>query len=491
MNFKRFLAVCCAAVLLASLPSCGFIVVNDLSGRSAGSEGTDNADGAAVTEVSSTGYVKMPGRADAKAKAESYLASLPERDYEGTVFFIATPDRGYIAPEDTESVVSRLAVQRNAEVEERLNVTLLADVHDGAGMVEELNQAIASGTFFADLLLVPFYRVGSFKATSTLLNMRTAPFFDLDQPYFDRESSEASSGGYATYAVGGDATLSPSVFSGVYFNRKILEDAGVDTRALYRSVPAGSWTWDRLLSVTEAVASREDCMTITADSLAERFPDLVFKSMGNNFVQTGLRKVPVVGYTAHKAEDTMNVLERLYGQEKAGLEDLEDAVTAFAEGKSAFHVEYLYAMSWLTNAKTDWGLLPLPKASEGDGAYRTLVANDAQVFCIPKNHTNAEIPAVVLSALCAASDGYIYDAYVDYHMMNVVRDNDTVNMLDLILDSACFDFAVAFGNAFPSIADATYRLVRKCAPTNNLSDEYSALRTEANAVMKQNFDLTY
>ena len=491
MIFKRILAACCAAAMLTALPSCGFIVVNDISFKSSAHGGDDDGDGGDETARPSTGYVKYTDRTDAKAIAEGYLASLPDRDYDGTVFFTATPNRDYFDPEDTETVLSRLAVQRNAEVADRLNITMLTDVHNESTMVTELDQAIASGSFYADLLLIPFGKVGIFKATDTLLNMRTAPFFDLDQPFFNRESSQMSSGGYATYAVAGDATLSPSVFAGVYFNRTLLTDAGVDPRALYRSAAEGRWTWDRLLSVLEAVKTLDDVVTISADSTSERFPDLVFKSMGRDYVLTGSLKVPVVGYTVRTAQQIMDVLEVLYADKSAKLRDAEGAVTAFSEGQAAFHVEYLYAMSWMTNSSADWGLLPLPKATEDSGDYKTLMPEEAQVFCIPKNHTNAEIPAVVLSALCAASDGYIYDAYVDYNMVNILRDNDAVNMLDLILDTASFDFAIAFGPAFPAIADATYKLVRSCAATNDLDKYFAVSRVDANRVMKENFDLSY
>ena len=491
MILKRILALVCAAAVLTSFASCGFIVVNDISSRGAQSEGSGGKEEGTETESASDGYVKYTSRVDAKAVSEAYLDSLPARDYDGAVFFIATPSKDYFAPDDTETVLSRLAVQRNAEVSEKLNITMLTDVIDAGSMLKQLDQAIASGAFFTDLLLIPFYQVGAFKATSTLLNMRTAPFFDLDQPFFLEESSRMTSGGYTTYAVAGDATLSPSDFAAVYFNRTILTDAGVDPRALYRSVTEGRWTWDYLLSVTEAVRNSTDCTTVTVESVAERFPDLVFKSSGSDYILTGALKVPVVGYTARSAQNVMDTLEKLYTDPKARLRDMQNAVTAFAEGETAFHVEYLYAMSWLTNAAADWGLLPLPKGSEATEKYRTLMPGDAQVFAIPKNHTNAEIPAIVLSALCAASDGYIYDAYVDYNMLEVLRDNDAVNMLDLILDTASFDFALAFGNAYPAIADATYRLVRQCAPSNSLSKEFAVKRIAANQLMHDVFDLTY
>ncbi len=491
MILKRILAACCAAAVLTSFSSCGFIIVNDISARNTASGGEKAEEGTAETGTDSAGFVKYTDRTDAKAVAEGYLASLPERDYAGTVFFVATPDRSYFAPEDTESVLSRLAVQRNAEVEEKLNITMLTDVHDQNTMTEELNQAIASGTFFADLLLIPFFQVGLFKATDTLLNMRTAPFFDLNQPFFNEESSRMTSGGYTTYAVAGDATLSPSEFAGVYFNRSILTEAGVDTRKLYRSAAEGAWTWDNLLSITSAVSGLGSYAAVSAESLAERFPDLVFKSMGGDYILTGERKVPVVGYTVRTSQPIMDVLERLYNESGMRVRDAQGALDDFAAGKTAFHVEYLTAMEKMTESPADWGLLPLPKASESAEAYRTLMPGDAQVFAVPKNHTDAEIPAIVLTALCAASDGYMYDAFVDYNMVNVLRDNDAVNMLDLILETASFDFALAFGNAFPAIANATYKLVRNCAASNNLSKEFASRRVEANEVMKQYFDLSY
>ena len=491
MILKRFLALFCAAAVLLSLDSCGFIVVNDISSRGTQSGANEEGGEGDETAKPSTGYVKYTNRTDAKAAADAYLDSLPARDYDGAVFFTVTPTKAYFAPDDTETVLSRLVVQRNAEVSEKLNITMLTDEIAADSLLKQLDNAIASGSFLTDLLLIPFGQVGIFKATNTLLNMRSAPFFDLNQPFFYEESSESTSGGYATYAVAADATVSPSDFSAVYFNRTVLEIAGVEPADLYRSVTEGKWTWDRFLTAIEAVNATGGVNSVSAESLSERVPDLVFYSCGNEFILTGTRKVPVIGYTARTAKGAMDILEKLYADENARLREYPEAVNGFAEGASAFHLEYLYAMSWLTNSAADWGILPLPKENETAERYRTLMPPEAQVFAIPKNHTNAEIPAIVLSALCAASDGYIYDAFVDYNMLNVLRDNDSVNMLDLILDTPAFDFAVAFGGAFPAVANATYKLVRKCAATNTLADDFTALRTQANQVMKQNFDLSY
>lgn len=493
MMFKRILASLLAAAALASFTSCGFIVVNDVSSRRRIGEeeasGEDGEDGAAPE---ATGFVKYRSREDAKALSESYVAALPERDYEGAVFFVTTPDRSFLSPEDTETVLSRLALQRNEEIAERFNVTLLTSVDDPKTMLEEMKQAAEAGTFYTDLLLIPFFRVGEFRAADLLMNMRSAPFFSMDQPYFNAESSQMTSGGYATYAVAGAASISPDDLAALYMNKTVLKDAGEDPFALFRKVEDGTWTWDVLLAELEAVRTNTDAVTLSAAvSLSIRFPDLVFKAMGNNFILTADRREPLVGFSVNSAKKTMEILASLYQDERGGLDDPQNAGEIFSAGGSAFFVEYLTAMESLTTAPADWSVLPLPKGSEASEGYKTLVANDTGTFAIPKGHTNPEIPAVILSGLNAASYGYMNDSYVEYHMMNVMRDNDSVNMLDLILDTASFDFAIAFGNAYPAIAEATYKRVRAAAPTNTLGEGFTEKRSEANRIMRENFDLNY
>ncbi|MBO7404593.1 MAG: hypothetical protein J6V24_06495, partial [Clostridia bacterium] len=254
MLFKRILAALLASAALVSFTSCGFIVVNDVSsrrtGRGAETAGEDEG-GDAVPEA--TRFVKYRSREDAKALSESYVAALPERDYEGAVFFVTTPNRSFLSPEDTETVLSRLALQRNEEIAERFNVTLLTSEEDPATMLEEMRQAAEAGTFYTDLLLIPFYRVGEYKIADLLLNMRTAPFFSLDEPYFNAESSQMTSGGYATYAVAGSASISPDNLAALYMNKTVLKDAGEDPFALFRAVEDGTWTWDALTAEIEAV----------------------------------------------------------------------------------------------------------------------------------------------------------------------------------------------------------------------------------------------
>lgn len=502
MRFKHippFAALLTAAVILLQATSCGFIIVNDMTDPTTGVDGADAETGSAETEQYTAEEYTPYVPADNYSLSRRYLEELPERDYGGAVFFITTPTKDYIDPDDTGSLVNKLAAERNEDVAEQFGITLITSVADATTMLSELAQAVAADTYYTDLLMVPVYMMGSFRAADTLINMRTLPFFDVEQPYFNQESSDMTSGGYSTYGIAGQASIAPSSFSAMFMNKNILAEAGIDPYGIYESVADGTWTWDTVVEYTEAVKTLNGnrtaqglpaYYTMTAQNTADRLPDLVFKSAGNDYVKTGNRSIPVIGYTVKSVQATMDVLASFYNDRYAITDASAGAINCFSGGESAFLVDYLYIMSWMPGAKADWGVVPLPKGSEDD-EYRTLISNTELVFAVPKNHTNGEIPAIILSALNAASYGHIYDEYVDHHMMDILRDNDSVNMLDLILDTASFDFSLAFGNAYPTIAAATYRLIRDCAATNNLADYFSDRRTVAQATMREYFPLKH
>jgi len=494
MKFIRLTALLLAASL--SMTSCGFIIVNDISGQKQEETAADHASPGADDYVY-TEYTKYDASGDGKQLAEQYLSEIPERDYGGAVFFITTPATDYIAPEDTESSVSKLAIERNAKVEEQLGISLVMSLKEAGTMLTEMKHAEAAGEYYTDLLMIPVYMIGSFRAENTLINMRSLPFFDIDRPYFNGESSAMTSGGYSTYGVAGHASISPSSYTALYMNKSVLTEAGADPQDVYSSVVAGKWTWDEYLKLNEAVrtlndtraaAGQEAYYTFTAENTASRIPDLVFKASGNDFVVTGTRRTPIIGYNLTKVQPAMDVLYQLYNDSMAKIATDSGAVSAFADGKSAFLADYLYIMNWMTNSAADWGIVPLPKESER-ADYNTLISNNELVFSVPVNHTKGEFAAITLSALNAASYGYIYDEYVNQSMLHVLRDNESVNMLDMILDTATFDFALAFGTAYPKIANATYKLIRECAATNDLETYYQERIVEANKEMKQEFNL--
>ena len=438
-------------------------------------------------------YTPYEPKADHHAEAEKLLAGLPERDYDGAVFFITTPVTDYIDPDTTETNVTRQIAERNRIIEDQYNISLITSLTDARTILTEMENAVLSDTYYTDLLMTPVYMTGQFCMADVLMNLRSLPFLDLDAPYFNSESADMTSAGYKTYGIAGDATLSPSAYTALFFNRDLVKEAGMDMP--YSLVTAGTWTWEKLFEYTAAVTElngqRENPVYIMgSQNNASRFADLVFTSCGNTYIASARKRVPRVSFTAVSAQYAVETAHTLITGGSSLIDAEQNAVGTFTEGDMLFLAEYLYVMPWMTNASADWGVLPLPKAKE-ENSYRTLISNNELIFSVPLNHTQGEFAAIILSALNAGSYRYLYDEYVEHNMIHVLRDNDSVNMLELVLTTAAFDFALAFGNGYPNIAAGTHGLIRESALTNDLTERFTEALKTTSAVLNEEFRLTY
>ncbi len=493
---KKLVSVILALLMIGLLltsASCGFITVRNVTLDT--ERETEERIPAESTEGQETEYEKYEPEQSGEALAQSYLEQLPKKDFGGGVFTITTPSDTYIAPVDGETSVSRMATERNERVENHYNVSIITMVDTAHNIREKMKAAKASGSYYTDLAMVPIYMLGQFHKEELLLDLNTLPHFDQNQPYFYEESAEMSSGGYATYAIAGAASVSPDSFSAVFMNQTLLTQVGINASDLYKMAAKGTWTWDEMTAAMEAVGAvngadggQNGPFTLVTENGADRLADLVFKASGHDFVMVRKMRAPVIGYYVHSVQDTLSCIASLLNDPTVLIQ--EGDMPIFEKGEAAFLIDQLHVLPQMANSAVDWGLLPLPKGEE-EGEYRTLIDTMETVFAVPSIGTDGERASLVLSALNAASVGYIYDAYVEYAMYHYLRDNGSVNSLDQILDTPAFDFAFAFGTAYPEIGDATYRLLRFTAKTNDMAKYYTDLKIAANRLMSESFAPVY
>ena len=62
-------------------------------------------------------------------------------------------------------------------------------------------------------------------------------------------------------------------------------------------------------------------------------------------------------------------------------------------------------------------------------------------------------------------------------------------MLDLLLDTVTFDFALAFGTAYPNIANGTYNLIRETAASGTIPSDFENRNSKANMILAEYFPL--
>ena len=442
------------------LQSCSLIIINDPTADV--DDPADTGDSMETVEPADPTLGYVPPKVDTEktnqAYAAAYLKSVADNGYDldGATVFLSVPYESVIGDESQPDVYSRAKHERNRAVEEALGIRLATTLTDSNALFDALQASIKSDEYFADLILLPQKDIGTFAAANLLFNLRSAPFLDLTQPYFDAASAEAATAAHKTYAVAGPASFEETSLSAVYFNRSLMELHGLDLP--YASVYSGEWTWDEFFRYCAAVSTINGSLDTKIHSYSTQYaapytPSNVFFSCGGSFVDSRAGTTPRIAFSQENSA-AADVVSRLFADLNRN-RDTENGLNQFYTGQSLFLLDRVYLMSWIPGSEDDWGILPLPKLNAEQKNYVSLTDESALFFAMQKNTVNAETASIVLSALNAASYGVLTDAYIDLALRDMLRDNDSANMLEIIANSRTYDFALAFGPANDSLVAAT------------------------------------
>lgn len=477
-----------------SLVSCVFHLnfPSKESGEDAVTDGTDAAQQTENGEKAEDGFVIVEN--DFTETVNKHLASIGRADYEGAAVMIATPKPALISDEECGVVMAETVAMRNALVQDRFNVSVYAKGVDPDTMYAQVFNADRAGDYYADILMVPQYYMSQYVTSGLLLNLNSLPFFDTDGGYNIESGISAGMGAADGYGTAGWATLDADLLSAVFFNRSLIEEAGLESP--YELERQGLWTWDKFFEYTAAVSlinekraaeGRETVCSYGSQNAAISLADLVFISEGNSFITSGVGIKPTVAVTYESSLHAMTTAQTLFNDPNKEHNSL-DAINTFAKGGSLFLIDRLGTMKQIATSSAEWGILPLPKGSTEQAQYRTLASNESLMFAVPATSTNPETVSRVMCALNAASLGYMTDAYVTETMYYYLRDNDSVEMVEKICYSAYFDMAYTFGAYNTAIANSTYFAARNVYECNGDMNFYlSRFQTGANTALSRLF----
>jgi hypothetical protein len=289
-------------------------------------------------------------------------------------------------------------------VEEKFNTTIIANSTDTAAILADVKTAINSGMYYADLMAIPLSSVGSFWASGALGNLYTLPYASYDADYYHADIIEAAHAGEALYAASGAANFNPDHISCVYFNRTLASEAGIGD--LYQLVRDGNWTWDKLREYS--MSAQRNINGITGlGSYAENaaFIHLAAATHDIEYTSSSNGAVPEVNYLdragmSERVKAAVDTMYRILYQDGAILKNTGSAVrSAFSGGTLLFSVDRLAFIPDISDGKTEWGILPLPKYDASQSSYLSPMPTDSPVFCIPANVTSVENPGLILEGL--------------------------------------------------------------------------------------------
>ena len=441
------------SVLLASalMCSCGIIIVN--SPATAETEVATSPEETSSYEVSEYDTYRSPNL----VMSRRMLKSIPKKDYGGSVFLITSAKDGMVIPsDDSGAVISSKLLKRNESVEKHLNISISTKTAKPDDMLADISANVKSGTYFSDIIFIPQANIYQFMVHGYLANLASMPSLDLNAEYFYNSSVGAAGAAGKTYALAGPATIAEDSLSCVYFNKALVNAAGLPSP--YDLVDNGDWTWDKF---GEYLKSADALKTYSFGTQNAQiyFADLVYFSSGGKFTNTVEGGYPTVamdkafGNTITKKTASLLADPNYYT-------DSMSAIDRFNSGEMMFLVDNLSTMYTLANSSVDWGVLPLPKYEKAQKEYISYVnPEEAMFMAVVPTVTDTDKVSRVMSVMNIISYGDLADSYVANAMNYALRDNASCRMMSTVFENPVYDFCYMFGNSNAAIKNGTYSVL--------------------------------
>ncbi len=434
---KRLISRLLLGAMLLSLASCGSDSPADTGA------GTDTAGDSTPADTE---------------PANPYGDNLPEKmDLGGYEFRVliyengntADPDwSGYIDIEtETGEKLNDAAYQRNLEVEERLNVNISCIEKGGFQSVSTnaLYPAVMAQEDLCDLAIFGGDALAAMPLISDgcLVDFNSIGAMDLDAPYYLQSVREVFDiGGTLPYISGDYLCL---LYSHSYLFTNMDKWREMKLEDPYTLVREGKWTIDKCFSIVKntwqdlngnTTADPEDFWGITGNYFTLGY---CFHSGGGTLAVSGDDgwEFPVA------SERNVDLLEKINAQfSNPDVNfDLEVGVgyrKPYFEGRSLMFFSGS-SIRTIREAEFLTGVLPFPKYDEEQEGYISILNN--ALASVPVTVSDTERTGTVIEALFSASRRILRPAFFDtYVEQKILRDDDSVEMYSIILDSGRHNF---------------------------------------------------
>ncbi|MCL2772284.1 MAG: ABC transporter substrate-binding protein [Oscillospiraceae bacterium] len=423
-----------------------------------------------TADTSDTAVTDASGNTEETTQA---LYQIPTHDYGGynmrvlipnhddwamsTIKAVASTDTG--EEEENGDPLNDAIYKRNAEVEQGLNVKITEI--KVSGPESPAKKAILAGSDDYDVVFTDSAQAGLIATQGLYLNLDDVPGLNLDQPYWSQNANQSAQLLGKLYFTTSDANIiTNDAIWLLYFNKTILQNLGLqDPYALVRN---GTWTIDAMYDMAKAATKDIDgdgkftvkdqwgISTHSSSFLA------FLEGQGEQLVQLDNTGTPNLVNPDDKfvnafvkAHDFMDKTNGVYLPAQDGYTgstpDLNHASKTFMANMSLFCGEVLAWARTFRQMTADFGLLPYPKYDANQSNYYTMMIDTVPAFGIPVTAPDPERTGTFMDAFTGASSTTIIPAYYTVSLEGkFTRDEDSIEMLNIIRDGRTFDLAILY-----------------------------------------------
>ena len=452
---KRTLSLLLAALLLA-FAAC--------------SESPDNADETEIAGGAPAAENTAPGEEAAAPEetAESFDPGLPERDFGGRTFTFMTKNSATWSDWKESSIWSEgmngevlndAVFERNNYVAETYNIELVEYGPDSGKLSSEAANAVTAGDATYDVIMPPLNVAGELLKKGYLLDLTQVDNMNLEQKWWDERSIADLSIAHKLYMVSGDlSTLNHDATWCTMINLQLIAD--YDLKKPYEYVANDEWTFDTYKTMC-STASRDldgdgdfDSDDAIANLTQNENATAMLVTFGYHLIDKDENDLPVFTLDGNeRVDDILRNVSEFMNDKTVSLNYHQYGslgyhlltTKMFEENRGLFWITNLQMVIRLREMETDFGIAPCPKYDEAQENYRNVVWFVGSYATIPVSVADPGESGFILEALAAKSREILRPAYYEVALsMKYLRDEESITMLDLVIDNRAYELEHAF-----------------------------------------------
>lgn len=352
---------------------------------------------------------------------------------------------------------------RNLATEDLLGIKVTPIFADNDEIIRnQVQTEVTAGTTDYDTVLNRMDYIGPQAESGLYLNLMD--HLDTSNPWWDKNIVDAFTlWNSKLYWISGDINVYDDFAVEVLFaNKTILEENGFGLP--YQDVLEGKWTIERMYEMAKACEKDVDGngkMVVGKDIVGhiecnDHIKHWIY-AMGEkscDIDSEGNLEVNILTESHISAVDTLfNYMVEKQMTYTANWDQ-------FFKGTVVFCGNMLGPINSLREMEDDFGVIPMAKKNEEQENYGHYVSNGwTTAYAVPMTNKDPDRTGIILEVLCGFSTDTVRSALYDVlFAAKLVRDTESVEMLNIIFDTKSYDWAVDFswGGNFANLYNGIY-----------------------------------
>ncbi len=450
VNKKRFILKIISTVLIISLLS-SFVLSCSNKNENDSKTSSEETDTTALIEETDS----IEGR-------KSVSDDLPEIKFDSTEFRTVVQESTtydiWVEKETGDALNDEIYI-RNRTIEERFDVVIIeTNALNFSNIIPTVRNTVNAEDDVYDLVLGQMEDSGAAVTSGIFMNWYDIPNMNYSKPWYPKSIIEnAATVNGKMYSMISDLCISYAQQTWALVYDKVV-GANYNLPDIYSIVRDNKWTFDKLETFVKNVYNdlngngKNDTDDYYGMSIGLNGCMLLSMYYGFNqkLVTVDSDFEMIMDFNSEKS---VTITEALYNffYNTEGVwnspDNSNDGINKKFINETALfcpmQVQYTYAK--LRDYKNDYGILPFPKWDEEQAEYYSVCDAGCNILAVPITASNTEMIGIITEALSAYSWKTVLPVYYDIALdVKSTRDEESVEMLDIVLENRIIDFAYLY-----------------------------------------------